>query len=1162
MKLIIDANSLLNQALLRGTDHDEGRIIKDEKGKDTQVNGAQYGVDGFFDKINDLLKEFNAAPRQCIIVWDGASAKARRRTFLPQYKEGRDKMPEVSEQLNIARDRVTTMCKHLGMHIVKQDGLEGDDVIGYLCKHLRYEKNVVVTSDGDLSVLHDANTDVWRLGELNKNPYGGFPHKYITLYKALVGDNGDKIPGAKGFGDAKFVDLVRIFGIEGLDMMIELIENDQLDRLKEDVADFPALQIIINDKVGVAMSWRCARLLVEEVNTKRKPLGLEAGMVAQWADLPDELRVPELRHFYGTKTLVTASNYEAAKRRVAEQMAYTPFTALDIETSACDDADEWVEKVNSITGKDKDILDVLGHELTGMSLTFGNNTQHTIYMTVDHADSDNITVDQCREMVECMPQKMHTVIQNRSFEFTVLYRTWGEKWINNGWHGFIPNAIDTKIGATYVNENLRKGLKLRSEHHLGYKQATYAETTTLSGPVGTLPTGGRRVKDVYEHCVKQAVYVQVVKSFVCEETNQEQATTVNGELISPEVSETWENRQYKMKELTAKQVFDYGCDDTICTAALHTHYKLVMELEQTWHVYMQVEQLPEYLTSLAFIQGVPISLAKVREMEERDAATYAASWVTLRDYLMQHGWEGTVCPGFTEMTPAAVKEAAALLIDTDEVQYTTKKRKLNAMALDMREQFTDNDMAAVLANVVEQEDVRTLNQLVKDNFTGEPKINFGSPKQLQRLFYEVIGLKPRIVNKMTDNQRNDPVMVQAFKKFRKEKEGKAVEWSAEERLALISKSSTDDSAMEWALRRDELTDEQRGVVQAYQKVRTIKTRRSLFYSAYNSLGHWSDGRIHPSLNQSEAVTLRYSASAPNVQQLPSRGEGEEFREVIQPHMKDAVVVSLDFNGQELRSLADQCGDEALTACYVGEKLLDPHSLTAVAAASLLWNRELTYDEFRAEYKSSDPAVKKKAEDLRLESKTVNFGTNYDLQAPGLAEQLFVDESVAQAFIDAKDKAMPGINIWKESVREQAERDGFVTTLMGARRHLREALMSENKWEAAKAGRQGPNFKIQASSAEQTKLALAEMWRRGLFTGKYRAVFYFPVHDEVVFSVHKNDAVALIKEVHECMTQPYGGMTIPIISSISLGLSFGQQISCGEEFNAAAIKEALQRVFKV
>ena len=327
MRLLIDANGYLNPALLRGVDHDEGRVVTGPDGKQTQVNGWQYGVDGFWDKMTDLIKRFDVAPRQCVLVWDGANAKAMRRSFIANYKGGRDKAPEVSEQLNIARDRCNEMALHLGMHIAKQDGMEADDVLDYLRRTLRTQKNIVCTGDGDMTVQVDENTDVYYQEELNKNPYGPFPHRHVLTYKSLRGDTGDKIPGAKGFGDTAFVDFVRIFGVDALDDMLEMIENDRLHELKDSVQYLKSLQRIIDDKDGVATSWRAARLYPERVNTMRKPLEWRVGLVAQWKDLDQGLRVDDLRNFYGTKTLVTAANFDDAMARFRGRTDESPFIA-------------------------------------------------------------------------------------------------------------------------------------------------------------------------------------------------------------------------------------------------------------------------------------------------------------------------------------------------------------------------------------------------------------------------------------------------------------------------------------------------------------------------------------------------------------------------------------------------------------------------------------------------------------------------------------------------------------------------------------------------------------------------------------------------------------------------------------------------------------------
>lgn len=1115
MRLILDANGMLNPAILRGVDHDEGWVVQHE-GKDVQVNSAQYGVDGFFDKFVQMVKRFNVAPRQIVCVWDGKNSKIRRRTFLPNYKVGRDKAPAVSEQLNIARDRVSQMLLDLGCHVVHQDGLEADDVVGYLCKNLRTQRNTVVTGDGDLSVLVDENTDVWKSGSpvwadgtLNKNPFGHFPHRFITLYKAIVGDTGDKIPGAKGFGDAKFVDLVRTFGIEGLEALEELILSGQLGRLREDLDALPCLKHILDDQNGVNVSWRVASLMIDAVNTKERPVQIRPGLVKTWGELADDARVEELKDFYATRTLVHAGNFEQVKRRFSGVVNESPFVAMDIETSTGEQSDEWIQRLMSVSdkGDKKEKVDTLGSELTGMGLTFGFNTQHTIYMTVDHKETDtvkNITDDQCRSLCELIPhRKLHTVIHNRAFEFPVLYKRWGAAWKDNGWHGFWPNAIDTMQGASYTDENVPLGLKERSKHHFGYEQQTYDEVTTIDGV------------------------------------------------------------KHKMRELTAEHVFGYGADDPACTAALHTHFQLLMEMEGTWQLYLDVEQKPEYLTSLAFVQGVPISLETLTAMETRDEAKYADAWVTLRKFLMRHGWAGTTCPEFEELTPAAVKEAVAIVIDGGE-EFTSKKRKLDALAMDIRDQFPDNGFAGLLATQVENNALEAINALVKEKFTGEPKINFGSPKQIQNLFYRVIKMPPRLVNPLTENERADPLKKATFaKRSKAQRNGTVPDYTPEELEVLIGKASTDDDSVDMALKLDAhlLTEEQTELLKAFKVIKTVMTRRSLYYKNWKVLPHWSDGRIHSQLKQSRAVTRRYSASAPNVTALPKRGEGVEFRQVVLPHKKGAVVGSEDFSGQELRLMAHLSGDAPLTSCYVGDNLRHPHVLLAVEAAPLMWEGATpTYEQIQTmrQLPKEDPAYLK-AKTLYEDSKTTNFATQYDAQAYTVSIKLLSEMGVAQKFIDAKDKTFPGIVTWKDDVRKKVEELGYATTIGGGRRHLAYAFASGNKWDILRAGRQGPNAEIQGSAGEMTKLAMVRVWDSGVFApgGKYDAVFYFPVHDELVFSAMGADAPDVCRIVNECMTAPYFDMKIPIIASISVGRNYGEQIECGDEFDEKAVRKAVE-----
>jgi DNA polymerase I-like protein with 3'-5' exonuclease and polymerase domains len=269
-----------------------------------------------------------------------------------------------------------------------------------------------------------------------------------------------------------------------------------------------------------------------------------------------------------------------------------------------------------------------------------------------------------------------------------------------------------------------------------------------------------------------------------------------------------------------------------------------------------------------------------------------------------------------------------------------------------------------------------------------------------------------------------------------------------------------------------------------------------------------------------------------------------------------VIVSLDFTGQELVLMAEVSGDEALRSCYMGDNLRDGHSLIAVAAAPSLWNERITYEEFMAMRKSKDEAVAARAAALRGSAKTVNFATQFGAMAPKVALTLMSTEEVAQEFIDAKDKAFPGINIWKAEQAEVNDARGYALTLLGARRHLADGMRDD----ASRAERQGINMEIQGSAAEQTKLAMAEMWRRGLFTGKYDAQFVAPIHDETVASVHRKDVVAFVRDAHACMVQKYANMVVPMESSLAIGRDFSCPVEIGAKWTDEQLQAAVDKLF--
>ena len=214
-RLLIDTSNQVWLSLLSSRDNEFGVKVMHE-GKEVHVNGWKHGYEIAINHIVAVMQELQVTPNRTIFVVAGQHAKARREMIYPNYKKGKDsRPPEAYVQFNLCRDALLTAFLNLGAQTVTQDGVEEDDTLAYLCKHLDGEK-VVLTTDGDLGTTISDTTSLWRNGQLTKqNPYGPFSPKYIPVYKALVGD-GDEYKGAHLFGPKAFLDFLVWAGEGGL----------------------------------------------------------------------------------------------------------------------------------------------------------------------------------------------------------------------------------------------------------------------------------------------------------------------------------------------------------------------------------------------------------------------------------------------------------------------------------------------------------------------------------------------------------------------------------------------------------------------------------------------------------------------------------------------------------------------------------------------------------------------------------------------------------------------------------------------------------------------------------------------------------------------------------------------------------------------------------
>ena len=1050
MKLIVDFSSLLWTCLLTGKDV-EGFECEDENGKVHWVNTHMYAYEFAVNSIKAALDTYNLAPIDMVLVVEGMSSKAQRVFINKDYKANRGRRPkEAYEEFSKLKELLLETFKSLGAIALTQDAVEADDIIAWIAKNTKCDA-VLMSNDNDLLALAGVNEYGAKItarigGEENYNKYGLFPLQYVTLYKALVGDSGDNIKGVTGFGESAWKDFHAQFGEDGMAEMVRLAKLRNLDELESDAEQNKIARKIYDGRDQFLNSWKLASMHPEWIDTMSEPLSWQPGMVTYKGS--DE----RLKHWAAASRLVTADKWEAFKPWFFEQIKHRDWLALDIETSTPNESDDWLEAQGS-----KDGVDVIGSELTGMSLTFGKNMQYTVYIPVDHEQTNNVDKALVGELLYDL-QKLgkEIVIQNTSFEGTVLFNEFGESWKDLGNNGLLMNWLDTKFEASYVDENNSLGLKHLSKKWLNYDQVNYNEVTTVDGV------------------------------------------------------------QYKMRELTAQHVFSYACDDTITTAALHNFFKLFMELEGTWDVYKQVEIDASYLHVQAFIDGTKVDLPKLNELTTADDKAYSAAREVLDRFLISKGWEGAICPKFEEIDAKAIKESHEIVVGCELKTAVRTPSKI----LDLIKDSQPLLHAAC-------SDVGTLNEFVARYFKAAPIFNSGSPKQLAKLLYETLELPIRLYNEATDSMKKAGITTGSPK--------------------------TDALAITYAML--DADEAKKAILESIRALKVIETRRGLFYEPLPGFIHWKTGKVHSNHNQCSTNTRRASSSKPNLQQLGKHERVEGFsprvRELYIPHKKSAAIVSFDFKSQELLLMAEWSKDPTMIACFVGDNLVDMHSKTGVEVQNKLQGTELEYNEFINILSNPEHELYKQIKKARSLGKSINFGGQYRIAAKKLSTMLLVTENEAQSMLDAKATVFPLVESWSQKEMEDVKLTGKVYTMLGAVRHLRDALLSVYKCAASKAPRQALSFRIQGSAAEMTKLAEGKVFRRKILD-RYDCKYFAAIHDELVFSVAISELPEFIAEVYALMTENYAGMTLPVGSSVSIGPDFGRQTELEGDFSAENI----------
>lgn len=294
----------------------------------------------------------------------------------------------------------------------------------------------------------------------------------------------------------------------------------------------------------------------------------------------------------------------------------------------------------------------------------------------------------------------------------------------------------------------------------------------------------------------------------------------------------------------------------------------------------------------------------------------------------------------------------------------------------------------------------------------------------------------------------------------------------------------------------------------YRMVTKIKSTYLLgLMAAVNS----KTGRVHTSFNQCVAVTGRLSSLNPNLQNIPIRTEmGRSIRKAFVPKDSTFKILSADYSQIELRIMAHYANDENMIKAFKNNH--DIHTETAMRIFKLEHKADMTPNH-------------------RRKAKEVNFGIIYGIGAFGLANRLEIKNSEAKEIIDRYFSEYPRVREYMENTKQFARTYGYVETLKGRRRYLKQ-INNQNATARAEDERAAINMPIQGTAADMIKIAMINIYNE-FEKKKLKSRMMLQVHDELVFEVKKDELETVKKIVSDKMRNALK-LNVPIEVEIGVG----------------------------
>jgi DNA polymerase-1 len=346
----------------------------------------------------------------------------------------------------------------------------------------------------------------------------------------------------------------------------------------------------------------------------------------------------------------------------------------------------------------------------------------------------------------------------------------------------------------------------------------------------------------------------------------------------------------------------------------------------------------------------------------------------------------------------------------------------------------------------------------------DKKFNLSSPKQLQEILFDKLGIKP----------------------LKKTPSGKP--------------STNEDVLQELAFDHP--------LPKVILEHRGLAKLKSTYTDKLPKMINPKTGRVHTSYNQAVAITGRLASSDPNLQNIPVRTpEGRRIREAfIAP--TGSHIVSADYSQIELRIMAHLSKDDGMLKAFANNE--DIHRATAAEVFGV------EKDKVESEQ--------------RRFAKVINFGLIYGMSAFGLAQNLNIERSAAQSYIERYFARYPGVRQYMDDTRELAKEKGYVETYFGRRLWVPE-INSPNGTRRAGAERAAINAPMQGTAADLIKLAMIAV-QNWLVSEGLQTKLIMQVHDELVLEVPEAE-LGVVKTKLPALMQNVASLDVPLIVEVGV-----------------------------